>query len=229
ITATAIRGLRAGANAVNHASVSSVRLGGSWELSGTGAGPTSAGGGAGGGHFVVVSSSAVPVLPATATPGIWACTPVPSRTTQTIRQRTVRATLGATTRVVGAARGLAGSASVSFGSRPCRPIADATRTICSAVACTRPCPIAEEPTARSSPISEARGIALVAAPGISGAWLKPKRSAILTSRVAPSVAPSGANTELHDTANARARVPPQFSPLALSSFTPLSVVEDAYG
>ena len=44
---------------------------------------------------VAVFSSAVPVLPATVTPGIAAEVPVPSRTTPIIRWRTVRATAGA--------------------------------------------------------------------------------------------------------------------------------------
>ena len=61
----------------------------------------------------------------------------------------------------------------------------------------------------------ADGIVLSAAPGIVGGWLKPNRSAMATSRLPPSLAPSGANTELHDTANAFSSVPPQASPLAL--------------
>ncbi len=56
---------------------------------GAGAWPSSVVAGAGGAHFLVVSSSAVPVLPATTTPGIWAFTPVPPWTTPTIRRRTV--------------------------------------------------------------------------------------------------------------------------------------------
>ena len=56
---------------------------------------------------------------------------------------------------------------------------------------------------------------LSAAPGIVGAWLKPKRSAVATNRSAPSLAPRGANTELQETANAFSNVPPQSSPLAL--------------
>ena len=54
------------------------------------------------------------------------------------------------------------------GRRPRRPIVAATVAIWSAVACTRPWPIADEPTARSSPISSAAGIVLVAAPAIAG-------------------------------------------------------------
>ena len=148
--------------------MSSVRLAVSWQLSGTGAWPSGVGVCCvAGGHFFVLSSSAVPVLPATTTPGICAFTPVPPRTTPTIRRRTVRAVFGSTTRLVGAACGEAGSASVSFGERPSSAIVAATFAICSAVAWTRPWPIADEPTARSSPISDACGIVLSAAPGMS--------------------------------------------------------------
>ncbi len=90
----------------------------------------------------------------------------------------------------------------------------ATSVISSGVVCTRPCPIAEDPTARSSPIALAGGIVLSAAPGMELGWLKPKRSAVATSRLPPSLTPSGANTELHDTAKELMRVPPQDSPLA---------------
>src|SRR5881275_711421 len=55
-----------------------------------------------------------------------------------------------------------------------------------------------------------------------GAELKPKRSAMPTSRLAPTFAPSGANTELHDSAKLFANVPPQDSPLAFSRSTPSS-------
>ena len=69
----------------------------------------------------------------------------------------------------------------------------------------------------SPPIVLADGIVLSAAPGIEGGWLKPNRSAIATSRLAPSLTPSGANTELQETANAFRNVPPQTSPPALCS------------
>ena len=185
ITQTAIRGVRAGANAANQASVSSVRLAWSWQLSGTG--DLAARSSGAGGHFWVVSSSAVPVLPATSTPGICACTPVPSRTTPTIRRADGVGHLRRVTRCVARGRGRAGSARVSFGALPASAIVDATFTICSVVACTRPWPIADEPTARSSPMSPAAGIVLVAAPGMPGWWLKPKRSAMFTSRLAPEL------------------------------------------
>ena len=67
------------------------------------------------------------------------------------------------------------------------------------------------------------GSVLSAAPGIPARWLKPNRSAVATSRAAPSLTPSGANTELHDTAKASSSVPPHSSPLALLSLTPSSV------
>ncbi len=70
---------------------------------------------------------------------------------------------------------------------------------------------------------------LSAAPAIPGSWLKPNRSAIATSRVAPSLTPSGENTELQETANASSSVPPHSSPLALFSLTPSSVANVAYG
>ncbi len=76
-----------------------------------------------------------------------------------------------------------------------------------------PWPIAEEPTASASPICSPTGSG-PAAPGIEDGWLKPNCSAIATSRCAPTLAPSGANTELQETANAFSSVPPQASPLA---------------
>lgn len=79
-----------------------------------------------------------------------------------------------------------------------------------------------EPTARSSPTLPACGIDGVSAPGMPVGSLKPKRSAAATSFGAPSRAPSGANTELHDSANASASVPPQASPPAFERSTPSS-------
>ena len=72
-------------------------------------------------------------------------------------------------------------------------------------------------------ICDAGGSVLSAAPGIGGWWLKPNASAMLTRAGEPTFAPSGANTELHDTANASSSVPPHSSPLALLSLTPSSV------
>src|SRR5438270_2218627 len=85
--------------------------------------------------------------------------------------------------------------------------------------------MAEEPTASESPIFAADGIVGSGAPGIDGAWLNPKRSAMSTSRLAPSFAPSGANTELQETANAFRKVPPHASPPAFWSVNPLIVDE----
>ena len=61
---------------------------------------------------------------------------------------------------------------------------------------------------------------LVAAPGTGAGWLKPNRSATSTRRLAPSFTPSGAKTELQDSANDATSVPPHASPLAFSTGTP---------
>src|SRR3954451_12122965 len=89
--------------------------------------------------------------------------------------------------------------------------------------------MAVEPTARSSPISLAGGNELVAAPAIPGGSPKPKRRATETSRLAPSLAPSGAKTLLHDSANDWNSVPPHDSPVAVSSVPPDSVVSFCTG
>ncbi len=113
--------------------------------------------------------------------------------------------------------------SQNAGRRPCSAIVTAIDVICSVVARTRPWPIAEEPSARSSPIAVAEGIVLVAAPGTGARLSKPKRSAAATSPGAPTLTPSGAKTELQEVANAWARVPPHDSPLALDNSTPESL------
>ena len=77
ITATATFGLEAGAKATNQAVV----LAAFWAMS------------------AVETSSAVPVLPATVTPGMAAARPVPDWTTATIMSRTWPATFALTTRV----------------------------------------------------------------------------------------------------------------------------------
>ena len=107
--------------------------------------------------------------------------------------------------------------SVGIGRLPPSAIVAPTSVISSAEASTIPWPIALEPTASASPIVLADGICEIAAPGIELGWLKPNRSAIATSRAPPSLAPSGANTELHETANAFRKVPPQTSPFAFWS------------
>ena len=53
--------------------------------------------------------------------------------------------------------------------------------------------------------------------------MKPNASAVATSLRAPSLAPSGANTELQECANESISEPPHDSPLAFSSSTPSSV------
>ena len=93
-TQTTIRGCSAGANAANQASV---LLGFVFGRAGSlpradSLVPVRAELVSGGG-LQALFSSAVPVLPATVTPGIAAEVPVPSRTTPIIRRRTVRATV----------------------------------------------------------------------------------------------------------------------------------------
>ncbi len=76
-TATATRGLPSGANAVNQASVSDFASSACcWSCSGV-----SSVWSGGGSSLTVVRSSAVPVLPATLTPGTAAAAPVPDVTT----------------------------------------------------------------------------------------------------------------------------------------------------
>ncbi len=108
---------------------------------------------------------------------------------------------------------------------PSIAIAAATPAIASGVASTWPWPIAVEPTARSSPISAAAGIVERSAPARPGSLLKPNRSAAATRRSAPSSAPIGAKTELHECANADLSEPPHASPWAFSSTTPSSVAD----
>src|SRR2546423_12634313 len=96
----------------------------------------------------------------------------------------------------------------------------ATTAISSGVASTLPCPIAVEPTASGEPTSAAVGNVEGAAPGIDGVSLKPNFSAVFTSRFAPTFTPSGAKTELHESANAFEKVPPHDSPLAFERVTP---------
>ena len=106
-------------------------------------------------HVWVTASSAVPVLPATSTPGIARARrcrsgrpPTISRST-CARPRLDRAGRRAACRRAGGRGSAAAAARRARSSR--RRCA-----ICSAVACTRPWPIADEPTARSSPISLGR-------------------------------------------------------------------------
>ena len=112
---------------------------------------------------------------------------------------------------------------------PCSPIVAPMLAICSGVARSLSWPIALEPTARSSRSALAAGIVLGLATGTRGASLKPNASAWATSLFAPSLAPSGAKTELHEFANDAARLPPHDSLLALARRTPESVADVCAG
>src|SRR5207245_421915 len=63
-------------------------------------------------------------------------------------------------------------------------------------------------------------IVLGFAAGMLGCSPHPKARAVATRRRAPSLAPSGANTELHDFVNASVKEPPHASPEAFRSLTP---------
>src|SRR3954471_18021228 len=203
ITATATLGFSAGAKATNQAVV----------LRGSGA------------ASAVGRSSAVPVLPATVTPGIAAAVPVPPRTTPIIMSRTWAATFALTarrrTRLAPARWGLTRT--------PWLAIVAPTEAMPSGVARSLFWPIALVPTASASLSSDALGIEFGLAAGTSGCSLKPKRSAAATRRLAPILAPSGPKTELQDSAKDTASEPPQDSSLALRSLTPLSTAQDRTG
>src|SRR3954452_18566626 len=140
MTATATLGLEAGAKHTNQAVV----LLGSWAMS------------------AVETSSAVPVLPATVTPGIAAARPVPYWTTATIMSRTWPATLALTTR----RRTRLVPARCGVMRTPLLAIVAATDAICSGVALSVFWPIAAEPTASASFIFF--GTVLTLAAGMSG-------------------------------------------------------------
>ena len=70
---------------------------------------------------------------------------------------------------------------------------------------------------------------LSAAPGIDDGWSNPNRWAVATSRLAPSLTPSGANTELQETANAFNSVPPHASPSEFCNVKPPTSAEVATG
>src|SRR3954451_21811607 len=103
---------------------------------------------------------------------------------------------------------------------PFEAIVSATTAISGGVACTLPWPIALEPTASGEPISAADGSVLGASPITDAGSLKPNFSAAATSRLPPSFTPSGAKTELHDSAKLFANEPPHDSPLAFWRSTP---------
>jgi len=120
-------------------------------------------------HAAGTSTSAVPVLPATTTPGICASTPVPLLTTSCISSRILRATLTGITRGKRLGRT---SEKVGTGRRPTSAIVAATRAICSGEASTCAWPIALSPSSKASVRSPA-GIVLSAAIGIVEGELKP--------------------------------------------------------
>src|SRR4051812_34203195 len=134
--------------------------------------------------------------------------------------RTWPATLALTARLrmTGSSRTARGLARI-----PRAPIAAPTLAIPSGVARSLFWPIGADPTLMASGRSFALGMVLGLATGTRGVSLKPKASARATRRLAPILAPSGANTELHDSANDCERLPPQDSLDALASRTPDSV------
>jgi hypothetical protein len=113
--------------------------------------------------------------------------------------------------------------------RPSAAIVAATDAIWVVVASSRPCPMAVDPSASASPISAAGGMLDGGSSGSREGRLKPKRSAISTSRPAPTRTPSGANTELQECAKELRNVPPQASPSAFSSRTPSSTAAVSTG
>src|SRR4051812_47461738 len=119
MTATATFGFEAGAKHTNQAVV----LLGFWAM------------------FAVETSSAVPVLPATVTPGIAAALPVPYWTTAIIMSRTCRATFALTTRL----RSRFVPARCGFTRTPWLAIVAATEAICRGVALSVFWPIAVAP------------------------------------------------------------------------------------
>ena len=106
-------------------------------------------------------------------------------------------------------------------------IVAATSAICSAVACTLPWPIAEAPSSRFDRWTLAGGIVLAGSPASGDGALNPKRCAMVKSRLAPSRTPSGANTELQETAKELMSVPPHASPLAFCKAKPSIVASVA--
>src|SRR5262249_21503658 len=116
--------------------------------------------------------------------------------------------------------------------RACTPplaIVPATPAIPSGVARSLSWPMALEPTAIASLSSAAFGIVLAFAAGTAGRSLDPNASAAAPSRFAPSLAPSGAKTELQESANDWLMLPPHDSPPELPSVTPDSVAAVRFG
>ena len=155
----------------------------------------------------VVSSSAVPVLPATRTPGIAAAVPVPSRTTPTMRSLTARATAGRRRprRRLAAAGGrprarASARSSVGAGRPPPRRSSPRRSPSAARVACTRPWPIARRADGEVvADLLAPAGSCVVAAPSMRRGRVEAEAPRPRpTSRSAPSSAPSGAKTELQD-------------------------------
>ena len=107
--------------------------------------------------------------------------------------------------------------SVRSGRRPWLAIVAPTTAMFSEVASTVCWPMAAAPVSTDV---ICLGIEAAVAPGTPVGWLKPKRSATFTSRRAPSLAPIGAKTELHDFEKDSVRSPPHDSEWAFSMKRP---------
>ena len=111
-------------------------------------------------------SSAVPVLPATTTPGIWAAVPVPIA-----HDADHQVAIGMGDRCAErrrpAPRARSAGRSAWDGCPPLAIVA-ATIAICSGLASTSPWPMAVDPMSSSPLMSEAAGSVLSAAPGDAG-------------------------------------------------------------
>src|SRR5262245_28800454 len=185
-TATAICGSLAGANEMNQAC-------------GLGPGPC----------------CAVPVLPATGMPGIWAFWPVPFSTTSTIMLVRALATSGEIAGWFGIGFGSAVNTGVRSGPRTswtrygCMttpPFATPAAIIaaCSGVIATSNWPIAESAVCGGSASS---GKMLVASCiGKSRSWLSPKRPAVALSLSAPRSSPIAPNAVLQEIRSALSKV-----------------------
>src|SRR3954471_1791124 len=113
--------------------------------------------------------------------------------------------------------------------RPPAEIVAPAEAISSGVARSRSCPIAAALTARLSGSFATGEIVLGLAAGTFRRSPNPNARAVAANRRAPILAPSGANTELHDSAKARVSVPPHASSDALRSLTPDSVANVRIG
>ena len=191
ITHTAIRGCSAGAKAANQASVLLASVSVPWHSLRFGVSVRAFRGGrfpARGRWVQGVFSSAVPVLPATTTPGIAAAVPVPERTTPIIRRRTVRATAGAgrsfdERRVrIEQERRLRPPPAVGDRRSPRSPSAAASPGPRPGRSPSSRCPVRLGSARPAAACSQARR-------RCPGSWLKPNSSAVATSRAEPSLTP----------------------------------------